>query len=153
MVSTRKGWWCHCQAWETLTHTYAFTGLGIDRNRELPEKEQALLCVGSTAESQASSAVTAPDSLILLVIDTAVSAHAGGVCLRLWTVYSIQWQVRPLSSRAWLHKQPCGWPRSVTTTPDPVLLPSALTGLVCLVCLTSSEIEFFPSPWDVTFFF
>lgn len=80
--------------------SYAFTGLGIDRNRELPEKEQALLCVGSTAESQASSAVTAPDSLILLVIDTAVSAHAGGVCLRLWTVYSIQWQVRPLSSRA-----------------------------------------------------
>lgn len=80
--------------------SYAFTGLGIDRNRELPEKEQALLCVGSKAEYPASSAVTAPDSLILQVIDTAVSAHAGGVRLRLWTVYSIQWQVGPLSSRA-----------------------------------------------------
>lgn len=55
----------------------AFTGLGIDKNRELPKKEQALLCVGSKAESQASSAVTAPDALILLVIDSAVSAHAG----------------------------------------------------------------------------
>lgn len=63
--------------------SYAFTGLGIDKNLELPAKEQALLCVGSTAESQASSAATAPDSLILLVIDTPVSAHSGGVLLRL----------------------------------------------------------------------